>query len=80
MERTGTIVLSRPTGVVLDADGYLFIVDSGHHRIIGSGPGGFRCVVGCSGLAGSASDHLSSPATLSFDTDGNMFVVRFGQW
>ena len=71
---TGTITLSGPTGFVLDADGYLFIVDSGHHRIIGSSSGGFRCVAGCSGSGGSAPDHLSSPATLSFDRDGNMFV------
>ena len=71
----GAITISRPTGVVLDGDGYLFIVDSGHHRIVGSGPEGFRCVVGCSGLAGSASDRLNNPQTLSFDTDGNMFVT-----
>ena len=71
----GAITISRPTGVVLDGDGYLFIVDSGHHRIVGSGPEGFRCVVGCSGLAGSAPDHMNNPQTLSFDTDGNMFVT-----
>ena len=33
-----TFPLRRPTGVVLDADGYLFIVDSGNNRIVGSGP------------------------------------------
>ena len=72
---SGTIALNRPTGVVLDGDGYLFIVDSWHHRIVASGPAGFRCLVGCSGLAGSASDRLNNPQTLSFDTDGNMFVT-----
>jgi hypothetical protein len=73
----GTIALSCPTGVVLNADGYLFIVDSGKHRIVGEGPAGFRCVVACSGssVSGSGSDQLSNPRTMSFDTDGNMFVI-----
>lgn len=64
-----------PTGVVLDADGYLFIVDSGNNRIVRSGPNGFRCVVGCSNTSGSASDQLNSPFALSFDSYGNIFVT-----
>ena len=74
----GTIALSNPTGVVLDGNGYLFIVDSNHHRIVGEGPWGFRCVVGCSGSPGSASDQLSYPSTMSFDLDGNIFVSDWG--
>ena len=74
----GTITLQQPRGVVLDADGYLFIVDTYHHRIIGSDSGGFRCVAGCSGAIAATPDHLSYPATLSFDTDGNMFVSDSG--
>jgi hypothetical protein len=70
-----TITLSRPTGVVLDADKYLFIVDSINHRIIGSGPYGFRCLVGCSGSLGSASNQLNSPQSMTFDSYGNMFVI-----
>ena len=72
---SGAILLSGPTGVVLDADGYLFIVERDNHRIIGSGPGGFRCVVGCSGVNGSASDQLYGPLSLSFDRNGNLFVA-----
>ena len=72
---SGTIVLREPTGVVLDADGYLFIVDSGKHRIIGSGPHGFRCVVGCSGSNGLASHQLYYPHMMSFDSEGNLFVA-----
>ena len=45
---SGTFTFNCPTGIVLDADKYLFIVDSSNHRIIGSGPNGFRCLVGCS--------------------------------
>ena len=71
----GTITLAWPTDVILDADGYLFIVDSYNHRIVGSGPTGFRCVAGCSGTSGSASDQLYDPLTMAFDSHGNIFVV-----
>ncbi|CAF0859705.1 unnamed protein product [Rotaria sordida] len=71
----GTITLNCPSGVVLDADGYLFIVDSLQHRIVGSGPNGFRCIVGCSTVAGSSSSQLSSPSDLKFDSYGNIYVT-----
>ena len=70
----GTITLNQPRGVVLDGDGYLFITDSGNHRIVGEDANGFRCLVGCNG-SGSASNQLNSPFTMSFDTGGNMFVT-----
>ncbi|UJR07159.1 hypothetical protein I4U23_011447 [Adineta vaga] len=70
-----SFALHCPTGVVLDADGYLFIVDSGNNRIIRSGPNGFRCVVGCTNTSGSASNQLNSPFALSFDSHGNIFVT-----
>ena len=44
----GTISLYYPDAITLDADGYMFIADAGKHRIVGSGPAGFRCIVGCS--------------------------------
>jgi sugar lactone lactonase YvrE len=72
---SGTISLYRPTGLVLDADGYLFIADTNNQRIIGSGPNGFRCIIGCSGVAGSNSDQLNNPWSLNFDSYGNIFVV-----
>jgi sugar lactone lactonase YvrE len=69
-----TISLNCPSGIVLDALKYLFIVDFGNHRIVGSGPNGFRCLVGCSG-SGSQSHQLIFPSSLNFDRSGNMFVV-----
>jgi hypothetical protein len=69
-----TISLDCPSGIVLDADKYLFIVDYGNNRIIGSGPNGFRCLVGCDGQ-NSQSNQLSNPIGLSFDRYGNMFVI-----
>ena len=75
---TGTIDLKLPTGIALDADGYLFIVDSGNHRILGSGPDGFRCVVGCSDTHGPASYQLISPIFLAFDSHGGIFTTDSG--
>jgi hypothetical protein len=69
-----TIALYHPCGIVLDGDGYLFIADTYNNRIIGSGPNGFRCLVGCSG-SGSHSNQFSDPQSLSFDSYGNMFVA-----
>ena len=41
-----TIKLIYPTGIVLDGDQYLFIVDANNDRIIGSDENGFRCIFG----------------------------------
>jgi hypothetical protein len=71
----GSISLNQPTDVVLDADNYLFIVDSNNSRIIGSGPYGYRCLVGCYGSGGTPTNPLSSLRSLSFDTYGNIFVT-----
>ena len=72
-----TITLNYPTAIILDADKYLFIVDSKNHRIVGSDRNGFRCLVGCSGSSGSSSgsDDLNRPWSLSFDSAGNIFVT-----
>jgi sugar lactone lactonase YvrE len=68
-----TISLNCPSGIVLDAEKYLFIVDQDSQRIVGSSPNGFRCLVGCYG-EGSQSNQLNYPFSFSFDSSGNMFV------
>jgi sugar lactone lactonase YvrE len=80
-QRNGTTVagnatfpLSCPTGVVLDADNYLFIVDYRGHRIMRSDPQGFHCIAACSGVAGNASNQLWEPNRIAFDTHGNLFI------
>ncbi|CAF1575826.1 unnamed protein product, partial [Adineta steineri] len=69
-----TITLHWPTGIILDAEKYLFIVDQLSSRIVGSSLNGFRCLVGCYG-GGGQSNKLSGPLSLSFDRSGNMFVT-----
>lgn len=71
-----TFTLLCPTEIVLDMDGYLFITDGGNNRILGSGPMGFRCIIGCMGGIGST--QLFSPHSLSFDSKGNLFVIEYG--
>ena len=70
-----TIILDKPGGVALDMDGYLFITDRSNHRIVGSGPNGFRCIAACTGSNGLAADQLYQPFALSFDTFGNLYVT-----
>ena len=74
----GTIDLINPSAVVLDADGYLFIVDKNNSRVVGSGPDGFRCILACSGSSGSEPNQLRMPSSLSFDSHGNIFVTDRG--
>ena len=69
-----TIALDCPSEIVLDSQKYLFIVDSGNHRIVGEGRSGFRCLVGCYG-PGSQSSQLYIPSSFSFDRIGNMYVI-----
>lgn len=73
-----SIKLTYPTAVFFDADDYLFIVDNGNHRIIGSRSNGFYCLVGCSNAAGSALTQLDYPYGATFDIYGNIFVADQG--
>ena len=69
-----SIALQCPDDVVLDGNGYLFVVDICMNRIIGDGRDGYRCIVGCSNTEGPASNQLFQPTQLSFDRDGNIYV------
>ncbi|CAF1315704.1 unnamed protein product [Adineta ricciae] len=62
-------------GVVLDADGDLFITDIDGHRIIRWGPNGAQCLVGYSDTSGSEPHKLYHPTVMNFDSFDNMFVV-----
>ena len=41
----------------------------GQNRIVGSGPNGFRCIVGCT-----QTNQFDGPRSLGFDSYGNLFV------
>ncbi|CAF1683546.1 unnamed protein product, partial [Adineta ricciae] len=69
-----TIILNGPSGITLDANNYLFIVDTWLSRVVGEGPYGFRCLFGCYEHV-SQSNQLKEPVAMSFDSFGNMFVV-----
>lgn len=71
-----TITLNQPSAVILDAENYLFITDSKNNRIVGSGPNGFQCLVGCNG-SGLQFHQLNYPISLRFDNHGNIFVSDF---
>lgn len=71
-----TFTLNVPTEIVFDNDGYLYIADCYNNRILGSDATGFRCIVGCSGIHGSASNQLSQPHSFSFDSYGNIYVIE----
>jgi hypothetical protein len=70
----GTISLLNPIAVTLDGNGYLFILDSVANRLVGSGPNGFRCLVGCSGTYGPALYQFNTPNGFGFDSYGNLIV------
>ena len=67
----GSISLSSPVAVMLDADGFLFILEYGTNQLLGSNANGFRCVAGCNG-------DLYRPWTFGFDSLGNIFVLDRG--
>lgn len=75
---TGNVILSNPTGVMLDGNGHLFVVNRFDHSIIRSGSYGYHCVVGCSGTSGSRADQFDAPFSIAFDSYGNMFVLDEG--
>ncbi|CAF1193465.1 unnamed protein product [Adineta steineri] len=72
---TSSFNLLRPTGVFLDSDNYIYIVDNANHRIIGSRSTGFYCIAGCTSKPGSTSTHLDYPYAAVFDKFGNIFVT-----
>lgn len=71
-----TTNLDCPVSVILDHDGYLFIVDYHNHRIVVSDSTGFRCIPQCNSSANSLFGPLHiDPQTISFDRYGNIYAT-----
>ncbi len=75
--------LHRPTAVLVDAQGNVYIADSGNHRIRVVNPGtGIITTVAGSGGAGYSGDDvpatvtsLNNPTGIVFDAAGNLFIA-----
>ena len=64
--------LSYPTDIIIDADGYLFILNKNGRQVIGSDSNGFRCLLGC---RENGSQNTDNSQILQFDSYGNIFVL-----
>ena len=68
--------LQSPVSIMVDANGYMYISDRDNQRILRWSPGSSmgKCIAGCSGIAGTATNQLSSPSALAFDSNGLLYV------
>lgn len=82
---TGTDVLSSPGGLAADANGNVFISDTGHHRILRrSGDGTITTIAG-TGVDGETGDggpagqaRISRPTAIAVRPDGSIYFVTQG--
>ena len=82
--------LSRPTGIAFDAWGYLYVADSGNHRIRRVDPDGVIKTIAGSGPTGAGNGRfegdgaiatlarLNSPSSVHIDSLGNIFFSDTG--
>ncbi|RAJ90040.1 putative secreted protein (Por secretion system target) [Larkinella arboricola] len=77
--------LCRPTGITIDAQGNLFIADTGHNRIRQVTPDGIITTVAGSGMQGDGGDgglatqaNLNAPAGVAVDARGNLLIADTG--
>lgn len=72
---------NRPMGIAIDAQGTLFVADTGNHTIRAISPGGgVSTVAGLAGIVGRvdafrANARFSGPRGLSLDGQGNLYIA-----
>ena len=71
------LTLDTSIGILLDADGSLFVLEAGSGRITRVGTNYQLCLVGCMG-SGNGPAQLRGPSSFHFDNLGNLFVVDRG--
>ena len=64
------LILFTPIGLVVDADGSLFILEEITGRILRTNANDYLCLIGCN-----SSQLLNGPSSFQFDNLGNLFVV-----
>ncbi|CAM4949724.1 unnamed protein product [Rotaria socialis] len=69
--------VSSPYGVSFDGYGYMYVADTGNHRIQKYSPGSNigNTVAGVTGSAGSSLSQLNSPSAIQFDSTGQMYIL-----
>jgi sugar lactone lactonase YvrE len=67
----GSITLSSPSGIAVDASGDTFIADTGNNQIVEVTAYGIASVVTISGL----SPALSAPTAIAIDGSGNLYIA-----
>jgi sugar lactone lactonase YvrE len=78
---TGTSAqFNTPKGVTVDTAGYLYIADTGNHRIRRVSPTGVVTTIAGTGTAGSVDGagnvaQFNSPSALAIDASGNLYVA-----
>jgi hypothetical protein len=72
--------LDFPTQVIVDSHEYMYISEAGNSRItrwlINSTFG--ECIAACSGVVGTTSTQLQAPHSLTFDSNGSLYVADSG--
>lgn len=68
--------LSSPTGIFVDAQGNIYICDTGNNRVMKWAPDGTSGVVVAGGNGyGNASNQLANPLGVTVDCQGNMYIA-----
>lgn len=70
----GSITLSSPAAIVVDASGDVFIADTGNNRIVEINALGVASILSVTSL----SPALSSPAGIAIDGSGNLYIADTG--
>ena len=67
--------LRLPTDVVVDGNGYLYIADNQHNRVLRVRDGVYQCIAGCTGKEGSAANQLKRAYSIRLNGCGHLYVV-----
>jgi sugar lactone lactonase YvrE len=73
---TSSTQLDYPTQVIVDKNDYMYISEYGNSRITRWPPNWNygECIAGCTGTTGISSTQLNGPNSLTFDSNGSLYV------